>query len=257
MAKTDIMGLLTGVSSQGIDPMAQLSPAQQRMEFGARRARGLSGAVRGLLGGEAPIREQIAVRMVEKQLQDKAKRKEQIRRVAEALPEEYSALAQGVIDEVQGALPKALEVLGRKTTEDKNQEGEKPSGTDIKAMKILLSTAGEEAKGKEGGFFGAFSTDWNDAWKKMSDYQQEQVATAVAEARCFGCRSESSVPCRLSFRHLNGSASTPAIPASLCERASRKEMQSSSEQRRSPPLAMPPISAPVRAFKPCKRAPRS
>ena len=182
MAKTDIMGLLTGVSSQGIDPMAQLSPAQQRMQFGARRARGLSGAVRGLLGGEAPIREQIAVRMVEKQLQDKAKRKEQIRRVAEALPEEYSALAQGVIDEVQGALPKALEVLGRKTTEDKNQEGEKPSGADIKATKILLSTAGEEAKGKEGGFFGAFSTDWNDAWKKMSDYQQEQVATAVAEA---------------------------------------------------------------------------
>jgi hypothetical protein len=52
MAKTDIMGLLTGVSSQGLDPMTALTPAQQRMEFGARRAKGLTGAVRGMLTGD-------------------------------------------------------------------------------------------------------------------------------------------------------------------------------------------------------------
>jgi hypothetical protein len=116
----------------------------------------------------------------QKQIADEAKRKEQIARVAEALPPEYSALAQGVIDEVQGALPKALEVLGRKKPEVKPIAGEKPTGTDIKTMKILLSTAGEEAKGGE--VFGFLGTDWNDAWKKMSPNKQNKVATEVAEA---------------------------------------------------------------------------
>ena len=47
-------------------------------------------------------------------------------------------------------------------------------------MKILLSTAGEEAKGGE--VFGFLGTDWNDAWKKMSPNKQNKVATEVAEA---------------------------------------------------------------------------
>ena len=62
---TDIMGLLTGVSKQGIDPMTTLTPAQQRMEFGARRAKGLGGAVRGLLGGGPTAQEQIQAKMSE------------------------------------------------------------------------------------------------------------------------------------------------------------------------------------------------
>ncbi|MDC0347298.1 hypothetical protein OAN47_02645 [Planctomycetota bacterium] len=68
MAKTDIMGLLTGVSSQGLDPMTALTPAQQRMEFGARRAKGLTGAVRGMLGGAPSIQEQLATGVLKKQL---------------------------------------------------------------------------------------------------------------------------------------------------------------------------------------------
>jgi len=68
MAKTDIMGLLTGVSSQGLDPMTTLTPAQQRMEFGARRAKGLTGAVRGMLGGAPSIQEQLATGVLKKQL---------------------------------------------------------------------------------------------------------------------------------------------------------------------------------------------
>ena len=69
MAKTDIMGLLTGVSSQGLDPMTTLTPAQQRIEFGARRAKGLTGAVRGMLGGGASIQEQLAAGVLKKQLE--------------------------------------------------------------------------------------------------------------------------------------------------------------------------------------------
>jgi len=51
MARTDIAGLLTGVPSGGIDPMAVGgTPAQQRLAFGAQRAQGLQRATRGLMG---------------------------------------------------------------------------------------------------------------------------------------------------------------------------------------------------------------
>ena len=51
MARTDIAGLLTGVPSGGIDPMAVGgTPAQQRLAFGAQRAQGLQRAARGLMG---------------------------------------------------------------------------------------------------------------------------------------------------------------------------------------------------------------
>jgi len=173
------MGLLTGVSSQGLDPMTALTPAQQRMEFGARRAKGLTGAVRGMLGGAPSIQEQLVTAAGQKMQADEAKRKEQIARVAEALPSEYSALAQGVLNEVQGALPKALEVLGRKRPEVKPTKGEKPTGTDIKAAKKALSLAGEEAKGGEA--FGFLGTDWNDAWNNQTEAAQDLLATQVAE----------------------------------------------------------------------------
>ena len=66
---TDIMGLLTGVSKQGIDPMlSQLTPAQQRMEFGRQRAQGLQRAVGGMFGGGAPIQEQIQAGLIKKEL---------------------------------------------------------------------------------------------------------------------------------------------------------------------------------------------
>ena len=51
MARTDIAGLLTGVPSGGIDPMAVGgTPEQQRLAFGAQRAQGLQRASRGLMG---------------------------------------------------------------------------------------------------------------------------------------------------------------------------------------------------------------
>ncbi len=63
---TDIMGLLTGVSKQGINPMlSQLTPAQQRMEFGRQSAQGLQRAIGGMFGGGAPIQEQIQAKLTE------------------------------------------------------------------------------------------------------------------------------------------------------------------------------------------------
>ena len=73
---TDIMGLLTGVSKQGVDPLTAGSFRERQLQMGAERARGLQRAVRGMLGGGPTPQEQIATRMVEKQLQEKAKREE-------------------------------------------------------------------------------------------------------------------------------------------------------------------------------------
>lgn len=55
---TDITGLLTGVPRGGIDPMATLSPSQQRMAMGARAARGMKGNFQGMLRGGQPSTQQ-------------------------------------------------------------------------------------------------------------------------------------------------------------------------------------------------------
>lgn len=73
------MGLLTGVSKQGISPLSkqgvnpmlsQLTPAQQRMEFGRQSAQGLQRAIGGMFGGGAPIQEQIQAGLINKQLKE-------------------------------------------------------------------------------------------------------------------------------------------------------------------------------------------
>jgi Skp family chaperone for outer membrane proteins len=59
MANRDIAGLLTGISSQGIDPLATLTPEQQRLQMGAQAAQRMGGGLRGLMGGEATPQQQI------------------------------------------------------------------------------------------------------------------------------------------------------------------------------------------------------
>jgi len=75
MANRDIAGLLTGISSQGIDPLATLTPEQQRMQMGAQAAQRMGGGLRGLMGGQASIQEQIALaqaKQLKEQKQDMA-----------------------------------------------------------------------------------------------------------------------------------------------------------------------------------------
>jgi len=57
MANRDIAGLLTGIPTQGIsvDPMAMMTPDQQRMQMGAQAAKRMKGGIRGMLGqGDTP-----------------------------------------------------------------------------------------------------------------------------------------------------------------------------------------------------------
>ena len=51
MANRDIAGLLTGIPSGGISPLAQLTPEQQRMQMGAQAAQRMGGGLRGLMSG--------------------------------------------------------------------------------------------------------------------------------------------------------------------------------------------------------------
>jgi len=180
MAKRDIAGLLTGIPSGGIDPLGSMSARERIQQRALRSQQRMGSALGGMFrGGKPTAQEQLIQAAGQKLKADEAKRKEQIARVAEALPPEYSALAQGVVDEVKGALPKALEVLGRKQPEVKQPKGEKPTATDITAAKKALSLAGEEAKGGEA--FGFLGTDWNDAWNNQTEAARDLLATQVAE----------------------------------------------------------------------------
>ena len=114
MANRDIAGLLTGISSQGIDPLATLTPEQQRMQMAAQAAQRMGGGLRGLMGGGPTVQQQLATAVAQKQKTDEQKRLTQIKRLAAALPSEYSSLATAVENGIEGSIPKALEVLGRK-----------------------------------------------------------------------------------------------------------------------------------------------
>lgn len=60
MANRDIAGLLTGIPSGGLDPLAQLTPDQQRMQMGAQAAQRMGGGLRGALGLGPTVNQQIA-----------------------------------------------------------------------------------------------------------------------------------------------------------------------------------------------------
>jgi hypothetical protein len=67
MANRDIAGLLTGIPSGGISPLAQLTPDQQRMQMGAQAAQRLGGGLRGALGLGPTTQQKIATGMADKQ----------------------------------------------------------------------------------------------------------------------------------------------------------------------------------------------
>lgn len=179
MANRDIAGLLTGIPSGGIDPRAQASSRPALMQSALKNQQRMAGGLRGMMGGSAPVSEQLALGIAKKEREESLRQKQAAVDVADALPLEYAQLAQAIRSGVKGALNKGIEILGRKKTEVKQPKGEKPTATDIKAAKKALSLAGEEAKGGEA--FGFLGTDWNDAWNNQTEAAQDLLATQVAE----------------------------------------------------------------------------
>lgn len=280
---TDIMGLLTGVSKQGINPMlSQLTPAQQRMEFGRQSAQGLQRAVGGMFGGGAPIQEKIQAGLIKKQFEGinsnynalvdlglqadadrykaggmtdaqanslinntrasrvaNQKTKGQrlnylaiqgfnesdplyqlIERDIDLSDSQFSSLVNqerearnpnitvtgAEIMNVEGAgrqrvgqwkIGKGMPIYGYlgfdadgneaiipvtadQVSDVEGGAGLDPTVSDIKSIKILMETGGSEEKGKES-WYGIFSTDWDDAWRKLSDGQKHNIATFIAQ----------------------------------------------------------------------------
>ena len=180
MANRDIAGLLTGIPSGGIDPRTQMSGRDMLVQSALAGQQRMAGGLRGLMGGSAPVNEQLALGIAKKEREESLRQKQAAVDVADALPLEYAQLAQAIRSGVKGALNKGIEILGRKQTEVKQPKGEKPTATDIKSAKKALSLAGEEAKGKEG-FFAFLDADWSDAWNNQTEAAQDLLATQVAE----------------------------------------------------------------------------
>ena len=175
MAKTDIMGLLTGVSSQGLDPMTALTPAQQRMEFGARRAKGLTGAIRGMLGGAPSIQEQLVQAAGQKMQADEQQEQSRMTAFSTFLANKYpdsgldKLAAQGIVtpDNFNDFLKDKQDIKHSKgsTTIVKDENGDlfkatsvfTDDGTTDISYAPLGTTASPEPKGKVdivGGEFG-------------------------------------------------------------------------------------------------------
>jgi hypothetical protein len=68
MANRDIAGLLTGISSRGVDPLATLTPDQQRIQMGAQAGQRMVGGVRGMLGGGPTAQEKIQAELLKREL---------------------------------------------------------------------------------------------------------------------------------------------------------------------------------------------
>lgn len=109
-------------------------------------------------------------------------------RQAEAQTEQRDAMKKYVVDTygsqygdlVDTGVIKDLGDL-KSFIDKKPKKGIDPTMTDVKEIEMLLETAGSEALGEEGGIFGAFSTDWDEAWEDLSVNKKREIATQIAE----------------------------------------------------------------------------
>ncbi len=97
MANRDIAGLLTGIPSGGIDPMAKLTPQQMRAQIVSGAQQRMGGALRGMTGGDRRTQSEV--------LQDKLKSLDL------ASPEGLTKLAE--IQKVSGDLTGAATTIGK------------------------------------------------------------------------------------------------------------------------------------------------
>jgi len=127
MARTDIAGLLTGISSGGIDPVTAGSAEQQRLAFGAQRAQGVRRGLLGAMGKDASTpAEKLQMAMAQLDLSDPAdlRKLAQIQQATGDLAGAAKTAAGaaktaagirelGVESDTRNALAEALDKLGR------------------------------------------------------------------------------------------------------------------------------------------------
>ena len=153
MANRDIAGLLTGIPSGGIDPRTQMSGRDMLVQSALAGQQRMAGGLRGMFNGGPTIQQQLVTAAGEKQKADKAKRLRQLENLANALPSEYASLKNAVENGVEGAVKKAVEILGREkkapTKVDKkivnlvNTKTNKTVGTAVEVDGQLFNSQGQ------------------------------------------------------------------------------------------------------------------
>ena len=136
MARTDIAGLLTGISSGGIDPVTAGSAEQQRLAFGAQRAQGVRRGLLGAMGKDASTTsEKLQMAMAQLDMSN---------------PDDLRKIAQ--IQQATGDLAGAAQTAARiqAMTTAKAQEDRAERGLKIREEQLAMQkTAAGEAKERE------------------------------------------------------------------------------------------------------------
>lgn len=135
MARQDIAGLLTGISSGGIDPVTAGNAEQQRLAFGARRAQGMQRGLRGAMGQGPTPAEQLQMAMSSLDL---------------SKPEDLRKLAgiQQATGDLAGAAQTASRIQAMAAA--KTQEDRAERGLQIREEQLAMQkTAAGEAKERE------------------------------------------------------------------------------------------------------------
>ena len=129
MARQDIAGLLTGISSQRPDPMGMGgTPAQQRLAFGAQRAQGLQRAARGLMGQDTRTpSEQLQMAMAQLDMSN---------------PDDLRKIAQ--IQQATGDLAGAAQTAARIKQMQEQERKAEAAGLRASSMSQALKVAGHE-----------------------------------------------------------------------------------------------------------------
>lgn len=110
----DLLGMLSTKPARGIDPRATMTPEQMMSGIVYGSIDEMGRGVRGLFGGDRRTpQEKTLQEAVAKKKADEAKRLKQLENLANALPDEYASLKNAVENGVEGAVKKAVEILGR------------------------------------------------------------------------------------------------------------------------------------------------
>ena len=110
----DLLGMLSTKPARGIDPRATMTPEQMMSGIVYGSIDEMGRGVRGLFGGDRRTpQEKTLQEAVAKKKADEAKRLTQLENLANALPDEYASLKNAVENGVEGAVKKAVEILGR------------------------------------------------------------------------------------------------------------------------------------------------
>ena len=190
MARTDIAGLLTGISSGGIDPVTAGSAEQQRLAFGAQRAQGVR---RGLLGamGKDPrtTSEKLQMAMSQLDLSDPADLRKLVQ-IQQATGDLVGAAKTAAAIQQASQEKDTRDSLIRIARAQGNTEIEeflKAGGDPSKAAEVLFRKKSNTSKPIV--MTQAKFDEYDDRWEQLTD-EQKKAAGVMVPGRLYGINQD-------------------------------------------------------------------